>query len=225
MGESEEEIWLSGEPLSDLFARLEEVETLSEPFLPIDLGTPPDLPEAQAAHNIKSISQAVLELQHSNKIRRRAIATLEAMMLRGEFIAYGVWRDQNDVAHIKELPPRFWLDANISPATNTVENGPDKATRIRVVEKASTSDPLEGTGAAGNTAARNRGRPSQAKLIKEAIAECEHQHPDIWGQSPDTRRKLYFDYIREATGMNPLKQSGFSDKTIGKFETDHRRRN
>ena len=66
------------------------------------------------------------------------------------------------------------------------------------------------------------GRPSKKSVIKAAIAEHAKSDPGL-AQPKNERFKAYRSYIFEQ-GYNPRRDSGFSDKTIEKYETEFRRK-
>lgn len=223
MGSIEEKIWLDGEDLSGLFEQLVEAEARRRTFHPPDFPEDPHLSDTSFSQSLQALAQGISQLQHRADLERRVKGILEEKMLRGEYTAYGVWRDENDTAHIKAIPANAWLDADISPMGNVVENGPHRFTRVRVSVKDSSDEPQDNSERIIRRDDQVRGRPSQAKLIKEAIAECERNIPELWGLPPGERRKFYFAYLLEATGVNAIRQSGFSQKTIEKYEAHHKR--
>lgn len=218
--------WADGMPLEDFFSEL-----LTK--IPVDERQANEMrvrskqANANPATATTAIARAALTLEQMNldKVRRKsALLQLESAMVGGKFVGYGIRRDADGVPETFQIPPTFWIDAEVSPDLNEAVNGAIKFERIKVEERgACASAPLTTNhGVEAPPEPRRRGRPTKGGFITGMIGHFVSTHESWWDVPPDERRKSYYEFLKIEHDIDPRKVQGFSEKTIQKYETEFR---
>jgi hypothetical protein len=170
---------------------------------------------AEPAKDAKSSSTArlayYLQLQTNLMSARDSARTITKNdLVAGRLVGLG--RASGSYA-IEAIDPSFWIGAEID-GDNAVRDN-KKVIEIRIPKS-------EAIPSLKLRSQPESGRPSKAEVIRAAIADYAKSDPGL--DRPRLGRfRRYREFIT-AQGFDPRKDDGFGDKTLEKYEGEHRKK-
>lgn len=164
---------------------------------------------------IHPLEGAVLSLQEFNATQaalKEAARKVNDDLVANRIACIG--RTQDTVS-LERISASFWIGAQIHWDKDLAVRRAAKIVDLRVVTEPKSA-PIE------IESSPKPGRPSKKEVIRKAIEEHAKSDPGLMRPKLE-RFKAYRSYI-SCHGYNPHQESGFSDKTIEKYETEFRRK-
>ena len=164
---------------------------------------------------MSSIEIAVLSLRGDAQFQpflAEAKRAVSDELVAGQIYCIGRLRDSHE---FENVPPSFWIGAEIDWGGDAVVHNDEEFTDLRVLTGSIATAP-EGQDEP------KPGRPSKRDVIFAAIEKYATDDPSLKGAKSE-RFRNYRSYISEQ-GYDPHTDPGFGDKTIEKFETEFRKK-
>ncbi|WP_286800687.1 hypothetical protein [Oceanicaulis sp. UBA2681] len=240
MSATEEERWARGEPISHAWYEF------------VDYGLPTREAKQRLRELRREVPYEDVERveagksQYDLQILKFKSEFLDSL-LDGDFVAFGRDLSNGVASSIVRIPAGVFRESaegfTINWGHNEVSGYGTKFIEVRVLpidrldvsksvlsrEAGSSIADTQNTPTTANShyaveATERRGRPSNKDIIRAAIRHCALS-PNHWGLPPSERRACYYKAIKKQAGIDPKSTPGFSEKTIAKYETEHRKLN
>jgi hypothetical protein len=169
----------------------------------------------QPTSEVTPLQGAVLSLQEHSAMRTALKAAMRKIcddLVANRIACIGREKESDNLKHISAS---FWIGAKIRWDEDTAIRGTKEFVDLRVVTD-TMLEPIE------PEQRIKPGRPSRKDVILDAITQHAISDPGLMRPKRE-RFDAYRSYISDQ-GYDPHQDSGFSEKTLEKFETKFRRK-